>query len=248
MKIDVNADIGEGGLVDDALLQWVTSANIACGGHTGDVDTMTRALLSAQKRGVSVGAHPSLPDREHFGRREFPVTPVQVEHLVVDQVGAFHEVALGMEIQPRQVKPHGALYHLLGRDRSLAGAFLAGLDRIDPRLAIVCPGHSELGALARVQGRRVIAEVFADRGYQSNGHLVARGQPGDLLSCPGEVARRMRDLLTLGRISTVDGGQIGLETDTICFHSDTEGALNFLQEVLATFKEAGILVCSWTIP
>lgn len=245
-RIDLNADLGEGGSEDDALLALVSSANIACGGHTGDEASMARALESAARHGVAAGAHPSLPDREHFGRREFPVTPGQVKSWVNGQVGEFCRVAESLGIPISHVKPHGALYHLVARDEVLAAAFLDGLGAFDPAWAVYGPGDSALARVARERRRRVVAEAFADRQYRADGSLVPRGQPGAVLGDAREVARRVARLVRTGRLPEESGGEVAVEAQTVCLHGDTVGAARFLRAVREALEEAGVAVMPWT--
>ncbi|HVW21243.1 MAG TPA: 5-oxoprolinase subunit PxpA, partial [Opitutaceae bacterium] len=177
--IDLNCDLGEGGGEDERLMPLITSANIACGGHAGDAGTMRAALELARRHGVAAGAHPGFADREHFGRRELPVTGAGAAELVLAQVRALQAVAAQLELPLAHVKPHGALYNLAARSRPVAEGIAEAVRRADARLVLVGLAGGELLAAGRAYGLRVAAEAFADRGYRADGSLVPRGQPGD---------------------------------------------------------------------
>ena len=165
LSVDLNADLGEGAGHDDELLELVTSANIACGFHAGNATMMRASVRAAKERGVAVGAHPSFEDREHFGRRELPVTDDEVFALVVYQLGAFAAVAHSVGVQPQHVKPHGALYNMAARDEAIADAIARAVCAVDPHLLVFAPAASALSRAVEANELTVIREVFADRNY-----------------------------------------------------------------------------------
>src|SRR5438132_8572152 len=169
--IDLNADLGEGAGHDDELLSLVTSANIACGFHAGDADTMRRSIETARDRSVAVGAHPSLFDRENFGRKELPVKAEEVFDGVVYQLGIFAAIAEAAGVRPNHVKPHGALYNMAARDAGLAEAVARAIAAADPTLILFAPAKSALASAGEANGLRIAPEVFADRNYLSAGAL-----------------------------------------------------------------------------
>jgi 5-oxoprolinase (ATP-hydrolysing) subunit A len=244
MKIDLNADLGEGMSGERELLRLVSSASIACGFHAGDPASMSASILAAREAGVAVGAHPSLNDRENFGRTELSVTASEVFALVAYQVGAFQGVAHALGMHPNHVKPHGALYNMASRDRALAEAVAHGILAVDPALILFAPGGSTLAQAADATGLRVAREVFADRNYLANGALVPRTRPDALLHDAGEAAARVLRMLREGVVRTVDGKDLPIGADTICVHGDTPEALAFAQKLRAELARAGIEVAA----
>ena len=185
-SVDLNADLGEGEPSEGELLKLVSSANIACGFHAGDPSSMTASILAARDAGVAVGAHPSLSDRENFGRKELPVSTNEVFALVAYQVGAFLGIATSLGVRPNHVKPHGALYNMAARDPALADAVAHGVLAVDRSLFLFAPGGSALARAGEAVGLRIAREAFADRNYQPDGSLVPRTQPNALLHDAGE--------------------------------------------------------------
>ncbi|MEY4698443.1 MAG: hypothetical protein RIT14_2871 [Pseudomonadota bacterium] len=240
--IDLNADLGEGfgpwSMGDDAaMLGIVTSANIACGGHAGDAETMFATLRAAQARGVVVGAHPGFADPAGFGRRVIPMTAAEIGRMVAAQVGALCGVAALAGVRVAYVKPHGALALLAARDREVASAICAALS---PELELLAISGTVLEAVARIAGRVVHAEVFADRGYLTSGHLVPRGHPEALIHDPEVAVRRMVDFLDSGRMPAIDGPPVSLQAASICVHGDSPGAVALAQALRAGLAAAGV--------
>lgn len=243
---DLNADLGESygawRMGDDAaLLDVVSSCNLACGFHAGDPLTLLRTLELAQARGVAIGAHPSLPDLVGFGRREMQVAPEELRALVRFQVAAVQGCARAIGAQLQHAKAHGALYHMLARDGALATAFLDGVLALDPLLAIVGPPAGALREVARAKGARYLVEGFADRGYRADGSLLPRGQAGALLH--GEDALRQGLALARGdAIRAGDGSVLELAVDTLCVHGDGADAVALARALRATLEADGIAV------
>lgn len=232
MTIDLSADLGEGAPGEDEVWPLITSANVACGGHVGDEASMTDAVQRARQLDIRLGAHPSFPDREHFGRRNMEIPPAALQASLVAQISALREIAAAHEVPLRHVKPHGALYNTAHRDRLLASVIVEAMRAIDPTLALVCPDASQLAAAARVAGLAVIREAFADRRYEPDGALVARGTPGALLTVD-EAAAQAALLAREGRVEARDGSRIVIAFDTICVHADMAGAAARLQAIRA---------------
>ena len=240
--VDLNADLGEGVGFDTELLELVSSASIACGFHAGDAGTMREAIAAAMKSGVAVGAHPSLYDREHFGRKEWPVTPDQVFDLVVYQLGVFQAVAEGVGARPNHVKPHGALYNMAARDPTLAQAVVRGVVSIDRSLLLFAPGDSALARAAAAQSLKVAPEVFADRNYLGDGRLVSRTRPDALLHDPNEAATRVLRMLREGKVRSVDGTDVNVRAETVCVHGDTAEAVEFARALRSTLEKEGVKI------
>ena len=241
-QIDLNADLGEGASGENELLGLVSSASIACGFHAGDPATMSATILAAQAAGVAIGAHPSLDDRKNFGRTELPVSPQEVFALVAYQVGAFHAIAHSLGVEPRHVKPHGALYNMAARDSALAEAVAHAVLAVSAELILFAPGGSALAQAGEAIELRVAREVFADRNYEPNGALVARTQPNALLHDAEEAAARVLRMLRDGVVRAVDGSEIALQADTVCVHGDTPDALAFATQLRQHLAAAEIAV------
>jgi UPF0271 protein len=239
-SVDLNADLGEGATTERSLLRLVSSANIACGFHAGNPGSMALSIRAAWERGVAVGAHPSLADRENFGRKELPVTPDEVFTLVVYQVGAFQAVASSLGVKPNHVKPHGALYNMSARDPELAEAVARAIAAVDRSLILFAPGKSALERAGESSGLRMAREVFADRNYRPDGSLVPRTEPNAILHDAGEAAARILRMLSDGVVRAVDGRDIAIEGDTICVHGDTPEAVAFANELRQKLAGAGI--------
>ncbi len=236
LTVDLNSDLGEGAGTDEQLLELVSSANIACGFHAGDAATINATLRQAKRLGVAVGAHPSLADRENFGRRELPVTPGEVFELVLYQLGAFGAIANSLGIRPHHVKPHGALYNMAARDEGLARAVASATAAADPSLILFAPAGSALERAGQSAGLRVAREVFADRNYLPDGSLVPRTRPDALLHDAEEAAARAIRMLRDNVVRAVDGTDLPITAETICVHGDTPAAVAFarrLREQLA---------------
>ncbi|MGZ4810985.1 MAG: 5-oxoprolinase subunit PxpA [Thermoanaerobaculia bacterium] len=230
MNIDISADMGEGVPDEDQIWPLVDSANVACGGHIGDEESMTIAARTAKQIGVRLGAHPSYPDRENFGRATMVLTSDKLRESLVQQIGALAAVAKREELILRHVKPHGALYNDAHRDRLLAKTIVDAMTLVDQSLSLVAPDHSEMANAARDRGIDVIREAFADRRYEPDGSLVSRKKPGSLLTI-AEAVLQAEILARDGLVIAADGSQIAIAFDTICIHSDMEGAVERLRAI-----------------
>ena len=245
MKIDLNSDLGEGfgpwEMGDDAaMLDVVTSANIACGGHASDPETMFATLSMAAARGVVVGAHPGYNDREGFGRRVIPMAPAEIGRMVAAQVGALAGVAALAGAELRYVKPHGALANLAADDRAVADAIVASVAAQPGSLAVLAISGTELEHAARAANVEVFSEIFADRAYLPTGRLVPRSRPGAVLEDAEAVASRLVDFLKSGRMPVQGGAAIPLAAQSICVHGDTKGAVEMARLVRARLQEEGV--------
>lgn len=246
-SVDFNCDLGEDTTpaqleLETRLMAYVTSVNIACGGHAGDVALMRRTVRLAHQHGLAIGAHPGLPDRENRGRREQPLSPSFVQELVLSQVGALMEICREEGVRLSHVKPHGALYNMAARDRTTADAVAAGVVSIDRRLILIGLAGSELLAAGRTWGLAVAAEGFADRAYHPDGRLVSRDQEGAVIHDVSTVIARTRALIRNGMVQAVDGSLLLLPIDTLCLHGDTPDALHLAQALRRMFDEEGFSV------
>lgn len=249
MHIDLNCDMGEsfGRYTlghDAAMLDVVTSANVACGLHAGDPQVMQQTVAEAVAKGVAVGAHPSFPDRQGFGRRLMTLTSAEVEAFVLYQLGALAGFARAAGAHLAHVKPHGALYNWAAKDRESATAIASAVAAFDPALVVVTLPGSLLADAARHQGLRVAREGFADRAYQADGSLVPRSEPGAVIHDPAQAAARAVQMVTQGAIQTIDGVTIPLEIDTLCVHGDTPGAVGIAAELRDALEASGVTIAS----
>jgi UPF0271 protein len=242
LVVDLNADLGEGAGHDDELLALVTSANIACGFHAGDAETMRGSIEAARNRKVAVGAHPSLFDRENFGRKELPVKSDEVFDAVVYQLGIFQAIAEAANVRPNHVKPHGALYNMAMRDRELANAIGRAIAQVDAKLILFAPQNSELARAGTTNGLQIAPEVFADRNYLSDGSLVPRARPDALLHDPEEAAARVIRMLREGKVRSVDGVDVDVRAETICLHGDKPGAVDFARALKSRLEKESVIV------
>ncbi len=252
-RIDLNADLGEGFGPwrmgdDEAMLSLVSSANVACGGHAGDPETMYRTLSIAARNGVAVGAHPGYADREGFGRRIIPMGLDELGRMVAAQIGALRAVAalVPTPIDVSYVKAHGALANLAARDGDVAAALVDAVQRIDADLAILAISGTEVERVARAAGSPVFSEVFADRGYRSNGQLVPRGEPGAMIHDEAEAADRIIGLIETGLMPVAGAEPIPLAVDSICVHGDSPSAVAMTTAVRDRLVAAGITPTRFT--
>ena len=233
--IDLNCDLGEGAGHDAELMPLVTSANIACAAHAGDLATMRATVVLAQQHGVSIGAHPGFADRAHFGRRELALTDEEIERLMVEQIERLATLAA-----VRHVKPHGALYNLAARDAGVAEAIVAGIRAVDSTLILFAPPESELARIGEARGLRVAREVFADRTYQRDGRLTPRSALGAVISDEQTAVAQALLIVREERVRTLDGCEIPLKADTICLHGDGANPVGFAQKLTRELRAAGI--------
>ena len=242
MNVDLNADLGEGCANDQALLQLVSSANIACGFHAGDAQTMRQSVRWALQYGVAIGAHPSFPDRENFGRTRMQLPPDTVYAQVVYQLGALAAIARAEGGVMVHVKPHGMLYNQAAVESALAEAIACAVKAVDPALRLVGLAGSELIRAGEKQGLATRQEVFADRGYQADGTLVPRGQPGALITSDELALAQTLEMVRHHRVRTLDGTWAAVRAETVCLHGDGEHALEYARTLRQRFAVEGINV------
>lgn len=244
--IDLNADLGEhdgtGYAADDALLGVISSVNIACGAHAGSREVMLRTALSAHERGVVIGAHPSYPDREGFGRRVIDIPMDELEESVREQIRALQSCCMEAGASLRYVKPHGALYNRAARDNDLARMLARCIREIDPQLCVLSPPQGELESAARAAGLRTAREAFIDRAYDSDGSLVARDEPGAVLTGAEELAARAVRIARDGLVEAIDGHDIDIAADSLCVHGDSPNALAIVMSARAALVENGFSI------
>ncbi|EON19487.1 LamB/YcsF family protein [Cupriavidus sp. GA3-3] len=242
MQIDLNADLGEGCANDEALLALISSANIACGWHAGDAATMVQTVKWALERGVAIGAHPSYPDRENFGRTEMQRDPEHVYADVLYQIGALDAIVRAQGGELHHVKPHGALYNQAVRDPALARAIVRAVRDFDADLVFFGLAGSQMIDIAREAGLRVKQEVFADRGYNPDGTLVKRGTPGALHEDEEVALNQTLTMVREKRVRAIDGTWVPIQAETVCLHGDGAHALAFARRIRERLGAEGIAV------
>lgn len=243
--IDLNSDLGESfgqwRMGDDAaMLDIVTSANVACGFHAGDPAGILRTLKAAAAKGVTIGAHVAYPDLVGFGRRNMDVASDELTADVIYQIGALQALAHAAGTTVRYVKPHGALYNTIAHDKRQGLAVIEAIRAIDPCLVLVALAGSPLIELARNEGLTCIAEAFADRAYTPQGTLVSRREPGAVLHDAEQVAQRMLRLVQTGEVEAIDGSVTRIEADSICVHGDSPGAIQMARELRQLLEKSGV--------
>ena len=247
MRIDLNADVGEASTPDGksaeiALLSSVTSVNIACGAHAGDLDTMHELVAAAAAAGLAIGAHPGYADRDGLGRREQHLATSEIATLVREQVNLLTSVARAHRVELRHVKPHGALYNMAARDMDLADAIARAIASVDSSLKLFgLPGSKSLEAAQRRQVQAV-SEAFADRAYRRDGSLVPRHEPGAVIHDEEVVVSRAVSIARERTVTAADGTPVALDVQTICVHGDTPGAAVLASRIRKALSDAGIQV------
>ncbi|HEX5967960.1 MAG TPA: 5-oxoprolinase subunit PxpA [Intrasporangium sp.] len=250
-RIDLNSDLGEslGSWAignDAAMLDIVTSANVACGFHAGDSLTLRRTCAQAAERGVVVGAQVGYRDLVGFGRRFIDMDADELTADVIYQIGALDAMCKVAGTRVEYVKPHGALYNAIVEHETQAAAVVAAVVAVDPSLPVMgLPGSAFL-RIAADAGLRTVSEAFADRAYTPEGHLLSRREPGSVLHDPGEVAARMVRLAVEGRITAIDGTELEVRADSICTHGDSPGAVDIARALRAALTGAGVEIAPFT--
>lgn len=244
MKIDLNSDMGEGfgpySLCDDeAMMKIVSSANIACGFHGGDPDTMARMVRLAKANGVGIGAHPGLPDRAGFGRREIPYSADELRQQMLYQLGALKAIAASEGQRVAHFSFHAAMGNMVNRDPKLADLMMDAIRAVDPELIIFAMPGSEIEAAAKRTSLKTLLLFLADRAYDAQGRLVARGLPGALVKDEVSVRARVRQFLVDRTVTTIDGVIIDMPAKSILVHSDTPGSLELARIVRSEIETAG---------
>lgn len=241
-ELDLNADLGEGMPGDAALLDIVSSASIACGGHAGDETTMRLTLRAAKARRVAVGAHPGFADREHFGRRRLLLPPEELDEQVRGQVRMLVELAEEEGVPVRYLKLHGALANMAAEEPAVAALCFAAVTGLVPGLSVLAIDDSAQVEVAEAFGYPVVREAYADRAYQPNGLLVPRSEPGAVLHDAGAIAERAVRLARAGELVAIDGSVIRTEATSLCIHGDTEEAVTIARAVRAALEAEGIAI------
>ncbi|MFC7321802.1 LamB/YcsF family protein [Halobacillus campisalis] len=246
-SVDINCDMGESfGAYeigrDEEILDFVTSANIACGFHAGDPATMRKTVKSAIEKGVGIGVHPGLQDLVGFGRRNMSISPKEAYDLVVYQIGALSGFVKAEGGQLQHVKPHGALFNMAAKDASLAEGIAEAVYDVDSELILFGLSGSELVNAGKKVGLKTANEVFSDRTYQYDGSLTARTESNALITDSNEAIQQVVRMIKENKVKTVQGEDLSILAETICIHGDGVHALDFAKNISSTLNEAGIEV------
>jgi 5-oxoprolinase (ATP-hydrolysing) subunit A len=249
MKIDINCDMGESygawKMGDDAaVMPYISSANIACGFHGGDPATIRTTVKLAVEHGVAVGAHPSLPDLQGFGRRAMKISSQDMYDLVVYQAGAVEAFARAAGVRLHHVKCHGALYNMAANDEALSEAMARAVKDLGSGVLLYALSNSGMMRTAQKQGVRVAGEVFADRGYADDGTLAPRGRPGAMIEDANLAAARALEMVEKRYVTSLSGKPIPVSPDTLCVHGDQPGAVSFAKAIRKLFSERGVAVAA----
>jgi 5-oxoprolinase (ATP-hydrolysing) subunit A len=247
--IDLNCDLGESFGAwqmgqDEAVLEYISSANIACGFHAGDANIMQRTVRAALARGVAIGAHPSLPDLQGFGRREMQISADEAHALVLYQIGGLSAFAVAAGTRLTHIKPHGALYNMAARDAHLADAIARAVRDFDTGLILVGLAGSELPRAGLHLGLRVAHEAFADRRYRSDGSLVPRREPDAVIHDIDAAVAQAMSIAVDGNVIAQDGSTLAIAADTLCVHGDRPDAAEFARRLRAGLVAAGIRIAA----
>ncbi len=245
LMVDINCDMGESfgvyklGL-DEEVIRYITSANIACGFHAGDPNVMDYTVKLALENSVCVGAHPGFPDLVGFGRRKLYMDPEEVRTSMIYQIGALDAFARSRGILLQHVKAHGALNNMASTDYELAMAIGKAIKQVNDNLIYVAAAGSAMYRAGKELGLRVASEVFADRAYNPDGTLVSRKKPGAVIKDPETVTRRVIKMVTEGKVAAIDGTEITLKADTVCVHGDNPQAVELVKHLKTELEKNGI--------
>ena len=246
-SVDLNSDMGEsfgayklGG--DEDIIQYVTTANVACGWHAGDPMVMDKVVRMAKERGVMVGAHPGYPDLMGFGRRNMAISPAEAKAYTLYQISALGGMCQANGMRLQHVKPHGALYNMAAKDYELSMAICEAIRDYDPEIIVMGLSGSEMIRAAKDCGLKAASEVFADRGYEEDGTLVNRRKEGALIKDEDEAIARVIRMVKEGVVTAVTGKDIPIQTDSVCVHGDGEKALLFVEKIRKALTENDIKI------
>ncbi|WP_298902150.1 5-oxoprolinase subunit PxpA [uncultured Psychroserpens sp.] len=240
IEIDINCDLGEGVGNEAFLMPFISSCNIACGGHAGNKMTMSIVADLAEKYNVKIGAHPSFPDKENFGRKLLNMSPEALYDTVYTQIMSLKTILGNKGLNLHHVKPHGALYNAAVVDKSVARTIIKAVNDIDSGLVLYAPYHSLSAEIAKQEGLQVMYEAFVDRNYNEDLTLVSRQQKTALIDDADHMFEHMCHMILNGKIMTVTGVEIEVKADTFCIHGDHKNVLNNLEHLVGKLKENNI--------
>ena len=240
--IDINCDLGEGIGNDELIMPYISSANIACGYHAGDANTMKQTVELCKKYNVAVGAHPSFPDKENFGRTDMLLHPGEIYEMIIKQINGLEKVAMSADVPVHHVKPHGALYNMAARDKGLAPFVALALLDTNPKYILYGLSGSYLIKEAKNLGLKTVSEVFADRTYKDDGSLTSRNKPGALIENTDAAVAQVLQMVKERTVTSVTGKKVPIVAETICIHGDGEHAVEFAKAVHRALKENNIAI------
>ena len=247
-QIDLNSDLGEsfGRYTignDDKIIPLITSANVACGYHASDPVVMMETIQRAKEAGITVGAHPGLPDLMGFGRRSMAISNEEAKAYTLYQISAIGGMCKAAGVKLQHVKPHGALYNMAAKDYDLSKAICEAIYEYDKDLIVMGLSGSEMIKAAKDCGLKSASEVFADRAYEEDGTLVNRRKPGAMIEDEDEAINRVIRMIKEGKVTSITGKDIDIKADSVCVHGDGEKALLFVEKIRKTFVENEIQIC-----
>ena len=247
--IDLNCDLGEwkdkdGALKDESIMPYISSCNIACGGHIGDLNSMKTTISLAQKYGVAVGVHPSYPDRENFGRKVMDIPAKELEDILFDQISEFKSLVVEEGAGLHHVKPHGALYNQAAKDKATASAIISAVKRVDKSLPVYLPPGSVSEQMALESGLQVVQEVFADRAYEDDLTLMSRDKEGSVLHNISDVLAQLRSMVIGEKVLTASGCYKPIKARSVCLHSDTPGSVKLAENIYNYLKDYGVEIAA----
>ena len=251
-RVDLNCDLGESfgnyklGM-DDAVLPFMTSANVACGFHASDPVVMMKTVDLAVKNNAAIGAHPGFPDLQGFGRRNMVMTPVEIKAMVMYQIGALNAFCAAKGVKLQHVKPHGALYNMAGKDRKMAEAIVEAIKAVDPSLILLAPATSLMYVCAKEQRLPCACEVFADRAYEEDGSLVARSKEGSMITDEDVAVARVIRMIKEGKVTAITGKDIDIKAESVCIHGDGPKAVAFAEKITSALKNEGIEIAPMSL-
>ena len=251
-KIDLNADLGEFTTEEKfqneiSLIQHITSASIACGGHAGDQTSMNTMIDHCIQNNVLFGPHPSYPDKKGFGRRNLTISGKSLMQSIEHQVSEFMDISKGHDAEPTHIKLHGQLYNDCFSDRDLSELCLRALDAVCPNLALICQSNSQISHIAKRSGLNVIHEAFIDRKYQANGALISRINADAVISSGEDQARQALSIVFKGEVMTQNSKHIQIEADTLCIHGDNPDSISMAIQTKKILEENGCQIIGYEL-
>ena len=240
--VDINADVGEDLNNEDQLMPYLSSCNIACGGHTGDYETMLKVVQLAKKHKVKIGAHPSFPDKENFGRQVMEMSCADLYTSLKQQIRSLMQVIRDEHATLHHVKPHGALYNLAAKDEKTAEVIIEVVKSIALPIYLYVPYGSVIAELAQREHIKITYEAFADRNYNEDRSLVSRSLANAVITNPDEVFAHVKKMIFEQKVRTFNGVEVEIKADTFCVHGDNPKALNLLQKLTQKLRESEVVI------
>ena|ERR1043165_4031120 len=238
--IDLNCDMGEGVGNDELIMSFISSANIACGYHAGDENTMRATIQLCKRYNVAIGAHPSFPDRENFGRTDMLLHPGEIYEMIMKQINCLEKIALENHAEIHHVKPHGALYNMAARDKALAPFVALAILDTNSKYYLYGLSGSYLIKEGKNLGVKTVNEVFADRTYKDDGNLTSRSKPGALIEDADKAVAQVLQMIKEGTVTSITGKKIPIVAETVCIHGDAEHAVEFAKAIRDALVKEGV--------